>query len=98
MLERELIFKEDNGIAIHLKEIQESSNEGTLENSITQHEEEIPVNPVDNSLPLHRSTRVSMSPTFYGFHIMSDGDIFIGDKTLINLDEPANYKEEIEVF
>lgn len=34
-----------------------------------------------------------MPPMFYGFHITSDGDTFINDQTLVNLDEPTNYKE-----
>ena len=29
----------------------------------------------------------------YGFHIAAEGDTFIIDSTLVNLDEPANYKE-----
>ena len=29
----------------------------------------------------------------YAFHITSEGDTFISDSTLINLDEPNNYKE-----
>ncbi|KAI3780168.1 hypothetical protein L2E82_10129 [Cichorium intybus] len=33
--------------------------------------------------------------SFYGFHITSDGDTFISDRTLINLDEPANYQEAV---
>ena len=31
----------------------------------------------------------------YGFHITVEGDTFISDSTLINLDEPNNYKEAI---
>ena len=34
-----------------------------------------------------------MSPEFYGFHLTTDGDTFIIDSTLVNLDEPSNYKE-----
>ena len=34
-----------------------------------------------------------MPPTFYGFHITSDGDEFISDQTLVNLDETADYRE-----
>ena len=34
-----------------------------------------------------------MTPEFYGFHISMDGDAFISDSTLVNLDEPFNYKE-----
>lgn len=36
-----------------------------------------------------------MSRSFYGFHITVEGDIFIGDVTMENLDEPANYKEAL---
>ncbi|KAL4590404.1 hypothetical protein LXL04_003333 [Taraxacum kok-saghyz] len=39
------------------------------------------------------TSRVSQPPQFYGFHITAGGDTLIGDKTLVNLDEPANYKE-----
>ena len=34
-----------------------------------------------------------MSPTFYRFHIAKDGDTFISDNRLVNLEEPTNYKE-----
>ena len=34
-----------------------------------------------------------MKPELYGFYITIDGDTFISDNTLVNLDEPANYKE-----
>ena len=92
-MERELIFKEDSGSTIDLEEIQESTNEGTLYDTSTQPEETVPVEPVDKSLPLRRSTRVSVPPELYGFHITSDGDTFISDRTLVNLDEPVSYKE-----
>ena len=93
--ERELIFKEDSGSTIDLEEIQESSDDATLGKTSNQHEEEVPVGPTDVSLPLRRSGRVSMPPEFYGFHITSDGDTFVSDRTLINLDEPANYQEAV---
>ncbi|KAI3709538.1 hypothetical protein L2E82_39300 [Cichorium intybus] len=93
--ERELIFKEDSGSTIDLEEIQESSDDATLGETSNQHEEEVPVGPTDVSLPLRRSGRVSMPPEFYGFHITSDGDTFVSDRTLINLDEPANYQEAV---
>ena len=32
---------------------------------------------------------------FYSFHITTDGDTFISDNTLVILDEPANYKEQM---
>jgi hypothetical protein len=95
--ERELICKEDSGSTIDLEEIQESADEGTSETIRVQPEEEIPTEPIDISLPLRRSSRVS-KPTeyygdFYGFHITADEDTFISDNTLVNLDEPTNYKE-----
>ena len=34
-----------------------------------------------------------MPPAFYGFHITTDGDTFISNSTLVNLDEPTIYKE-----
>lgn len=34
-----------------------------------------------------------MPPWFDGFHITAKGDTFISNETLVNLDEPANYKE-----
>nr|KAJ0186868.1 hypothetical protein LSAT_V11C900466960 [Lactuca sativa] len=55
--ERELIFKEESGSTIDLEEIQESTNEGTSEDTDTQPEEEIPVGPTDKSLPLRRSSK-----------------------------------------
>ena len=91
--EKELIFKKDSGSTIHLEVIQESANEETLVDTSTQPKEETPVMPTDNSLPPLRSGRVSMSSKFYGFHITFDGDTFISDRTLVNLDEPTNYKE-----
>ena len=36
-----------------------------------------------------------MPPEFYGFHITTDGDTFVSDRTLTNLDEPANYREAV---
>ncbi|KAI3723576.1 hypothetical protein L2E82_35254 [Cichorium intybus] len=93
--ERELIFKEDSGSTIDLEEIQESSDDATLGETSNQHEEEVPVGPTDVSLPLRRSGRVSMPPEFYGFHITSDADTFVSDRTLINLDEPSNYQEAV---
>ncbi|KAI3791050.1 hypothetical protein L2E82_04605 [Cichorium intybus] len=93
--ERELIFKEDSGSTIGLEEIQELSDNATLGETSNQQEEEVPVGPTDISLPLRRSSRVSMPPKFYGFHITTDGDTFVSDRTLINLDEPANYREAV---
>ncbi|KAI3505788.1 hypothetical protein L1887_28039 [Cichorium endivia] len=93
--ERELISKEDSASTIHLKEIQETPDETTLEETSNQHEEEVPVGPTDISLPLRRSGRVSMPPEFYGYHITLDGDTLVSDRTLTNLDEPANYREAV---
>ncbi|KAI3767846.1 hypothetical protein L2E82_18275 [Cichorium intybus] len=94
-LERELIFNEDSGSTIELEEIQESINEGNLNDTSTQLEEEVHVEPINNSLPLRRSIRDSMPPEFYGFHIITDGDTFVSDRTLVNLDGPASYKEAV---
>ncbi|KAI3700995.1 hypothetical protein L2E82_45636 [Cichorium intybus] len=78
--ERELIFKEESGSTIDLEEIQESSNEGTLEDTSTQQEEEVPVEPINNLLPPRLFDRFSMLPEFYGFHITMDGDTFVSDR------------------
>ncbi|KAI3766856.1 hypothetical protein L2E82_16931 [Cichorium intybus] len=93
--DRGLISKEDSGSTIDLEEIQETPDETTLGETSHQHEEEVPVGPTDISLPLKRSSRVSMPPEFYGFHITTDGDTFVSDHTLTNLDEPANYCEAV---
>ena len=46
------------------------------------------------SVPPRRSTRVRNTPSFYyGFHITTEGDTFISDSTLVNLDEPSSVKE-----
>ncbi|KAI3751332.1 hypothetical protein L2E82_22401 [Cichorium intybus] len=93
--ERELISKEDSRSTVDLEEIQETPDETTLGESSHQHEEEVLVGPTDILLPLRRSDRVSMPPEFYGFHITTDGDTFVSDRTLTNLDEPANYREAV---
>ena len=90
--ERELISQGDSGRQIELEEIQESIDEGTS-TAGTQPEEETPVEPIDESLPLRRSDRVRVHPQFYGFHITTEGDTYISDGTLVNLDEPNSYKE-----
>ncbi|KAI3780138.1 hypothetical protein L2E82_10080 [Cichorium intybus] len=92
--ERKLISKEDSGSTIDLEAIQETPDEPTLGETSNQHEEEVP-GPTDISLPLRRLARVSMPPEFYGFHITSDGDTLVSDRTLTNLDEPANYHEAV---
>jgi hypothetical protein len=94
-LERELLSKEDSGSMIDLEEIQEVNDEEPVVNTSSQLEAEIeqPVVPNDISMPLRRSSRVSMPPEFYGFHITVDGDELLSDRTLVNLDEPANYSE-----
>ncbi|KAJ9554596.1 hypothetical protein OSB04_018641 [Centaurea solstitialis] len=94
--ERELIAKEVSGSNIDFEEVQESNDEIPDVGTSTQLEVEIPVEPVDKSLPLRRSTRVSRPPEFYGLHITAEGDTLISDNTLVNLDEPASYKEAME--
>lgn len=86
-------MKEDSGNAIDLEEILNSSNDGTLDNTGTHLEDEIPIEPIHNSLALLWSSRVSMPPKFYSFHITTNRDMFISDNTLLNLDESNNYKE-----
>lgn len=67
-----------------------------MDDTSAQLEEEIPIVPIDKSLPLRRSGRVSQPPEFYRFPITSDGDTFIGDKKkLLNWDEAAWWKEAI---
>ncbi|KAI3768222.1 hypothetical protein L2E82_18724 [Cichorium intybus] len=70
-------------------------DETTLGETSHQHEEEVPVGPTDISLPIRHSGRVSMPPEFYGFHITSDGDTLVSDRTLTNLDKPTNYHEAL---
>ncbi|KAJ9561425.1 hypothetical protein OSB04_006585 [Centaurea solstitialis] len=94
--ERELIAKEVSGSNIDFEEVQESNDEIPDVGTSTQSEVEIPVEPVDESLPLRRSTRVTRPPEFYGLHITAEGDTLISDSTLVNLDEPASYKEAME--
>ncbi|KAJ9556119.1 hypothetical protein OSB04_010733 [Centaurea solstitialis] len=93
-LEREMISKEDSGSKIDLEEIQESTDEEPIVNIDTQQEVGTPVEPNDISLPLRTTSRVSkpsQDPHFYYvFHIEEDK---ISDNTLIDLNEPANYKE-----
>ncbi|KAI3780137.1 hypothetical protein L2E82_10077 [Cichorium intybus] len=93
--ERELISKEDSGSTIDLEEIQETPDQPTLGETSHQHKEEVPVGPTDISLPIRCSGRVSMTSEFYGFHITSDGDTLVSDRTLTNMDEPANYREAV---
>ena len=83
----------DSGRQIDLEEIQESSGEGTS-NPSPQPEEETPVEPTEESIPLRRSTRVRNAPEhYYGFHITVEGETLISDNTLVNLDEPNSYTE-----
>ena len=58
-----------------------------------EQQEETPVEPINVSVHLRCSSRVRVPPEFYGFHITAKGDTFISDSTLVNLDEPNNYKE-----
>ena len=60
--ERELICQEDSGRKIDLEELQELSDEGTS-NINAQPEEETPVEPVDESLPLKSCSLLSISCT-----------------------------------
>ncbi|GJW32258.1 retrotransposon protein, putative, ty1-copia subclass [Tanacetum coccineum] len=90
-----MISKEDSGSKIDLEEIQESADEEPIVNTDTQQEVVTSVEPDDISLPIRRTSsrrgRVSKPPQFYyGFHIKEDK---ISDSTLIDLNEPANYKE-----
>ena len=39
-----------------------------------------------------------MHPEFYSFHIITDGDTFISDKTFVNLNEPVDYKESMAAY
>ena len=55
--------------------------------------EEIPVKPINESLPLRNSSRFIVPPVLYGFHIKTEGDVLISDTSLVYSDEPANYKE-----
>ncbi|KAI3700114.1 hypothetical protein L2E82_44731 [Cichorium intybus] len=73
----------------------ETPDETNLGETSHQHEEEVPVGPTDISLPLRLSHRVSMPPEFYGFHITTEADTFVSDRTLTNLDKPANYHEAV---
>ena len=65
--ERVIVFKEDNGSTIDVEEFQESSNGGNFNATSSQPENEIPFEPIDNLLLLHRSSRVSMLPDFLWF-------------------------------
>ena len=94
--ERELIAKEVSGSNIDFEEIQESNDEIPDVGTSIQPEVEIPVAPVDESLPFRRSTRVRHPPEFYGLHITTDGDTLLSDRTFVNFDEPTNYKESME--
>ncbi|GJX64025.1 putative RNA-directed DNA polymerase [Tanacetum coccineum] len=94
-LEREMISKEDSGSKIDLDEIQESADEEPIVNTDTQQEVVTPVESDDISLPIRitrsRVSKPSQDPQFYyGFHIKEDK---ISNSTLIDLNEPANYKE-----
>ncbi|GJT27883.1 retrotransposon protein, putative, ty1-copia subclass [Tanacetum coccineum] len=85
----------DSESKIDLEEIQESADEEPIVNTDTQQEVVTPIEPDDISLPIRRkSNRVSKpshDPQFYyDFHIEEDK---ISDSTLIDLNEPANYKE-----
>ena len=87
---REFISQRNSGRQIDLEEIQESSGEGTS-NPSPQLEEETPIEPIDESVPLKRSTRVRNAPEhYYRFHITPEGDTLISDKKMIGMDERRN--------
>ncbi|GJU09437.1 retrotransposon protein, putative, ty1-copia subclass [Tanacetum coccineum] len=86
------------GVKLDFKKFQEYVNEEPIVNTDKPTRCVTPVEPDDISLPIHRtSSRVSkpsQDPQFYyGFHIEDDK---ISDSTLIDLNEPANYKEAIK--
>ena len=99
--EKELIAKEVSGSIIDFEEIQESTYESPDVGTSVQPEVEEPVETqVDNPdqtqdlpLALRRDRRSSQRPEFYGFHITTEGTTLISDQTLVNLEEPASYKE-----
>ena len=74
-LERELISQGVSGSHIDLEEIQESTDNEPLVDTSTQ--PELLVEPVDESLPLRKTPRVSKHSHFYGFHITTEGDTLI---------------------
>ncbi|KAL4556874.1 hypothetical protein LXL04_035040 [Taraxacum kok-saghyz] len=76
------------------KDVESTDHEPIADTSVQPEVEQL-VEPVDESLPLRRTPRVRNLPQFYGFHITAGGDTLIGDKTLINLHEPSNYKESM---
>ncbi|KAL4573590.1 hypothetical protein LXL04_020401 [Taraxacum kok-saghyz] len=92
-LERDMMSQGVSGRLIDLEEIRESTDNKPIVDTSVQPEVEQPVESVDDSLPLRRTSRVSNPPQFSGFHITAGGDTLIGDKTLINMDEPSDYKE-----
>ncbi|GKD32651.1 retrotransposon protein, putative, ty1-copia subclass, partial [Tanacetum coccineum] len=74
---------------------EEFADEEPIVNTDTQQEVVTPVEPDDISLPIRRTSsrvsKTSQDPQFYyGFHIEEEK---ISDSTLIDLNEPANYKE-----
>lgn len=77
-LERDLKSQEVCRSPIDLKEIQEPTDNGPLVNTSTQPEFEKHVVHNAISIPFRKSTRVSNPLEFYGFHIMTDGDMLTG--------------------
>lgn len=94
-LEREIISQGGSGSQTNLEELQGSTDsEPIISTSSHPHVEKL-VEPNDISLPLRRSSRVSQLSGFYSFHITVEGETLITDRTLVNLEEPADYNEEM---
>ena len=80
---------------IDTKEIQESNEEGHAAESGTQPKVDQPVEQT-NIIPipsLHISNRVCIPLEFYRFHIKTEKDVLISDRTLASMDEPSNHRE-----
>lgn len=88
---KELISQGVSGSQVDLEELQELTNSEPIVDTSTQPKVEIPFEPNNIYLPLHRF--VSNSPEFYSFRIMMEGNTLINDRIQINLDEPTSYKE-----
>ena len=94
-LKGDMISKEASGSKIDLEEIRESTDVEPIVDTRTQQETETSVEETDiTPPPLRRTSRVSMPPRFYGFHITEkEEDTYLSDRTLIDMDEPSNYKK-----
>ncbi|GJV31189.1 hypothetical protein Tco_1391589 [Tanacetum coccineum] len=87
---RNVISKKDSGSKIDLEEIQESVDKEPIVNTDTQQEVVTLVN--RGVIGLSGRLKQSLISCYYGFYIEEDK---ISDSTLSELDEPANYKEEM---